>query len=494
MSTGTRVAPATGQRHRDELGLERELLTGLATLAQAQDAGDQRHWARFRSRLAAVDVTADARAAEHRLETASERLRTLLLRRGHRLDEEHFRSPDSTGDRRLPSGLAFPHSYERGLPVAHLENRLAAGPVPDGWHKTVVTFNSCMAGLGHVFQSLVHMLSPDQRRPLSVAYWGDYFETDLLLEYLGSAVLRYDKVDTAGLTQCLRRGGHEVLLIEPVRYNWELDVLDVTALLRAWRAAAARPRIIVVDTTLVSPLWPTRAVLAGLAGLGDVLVVELRSGLKLDQQGLELANLGIAEIYSPAGPAPSAVPSHQQLAETMRLARATTGAGIPVAAAAALDVGFIADPAWTRRHAGQVYANNARLARELESVRGVFAEVVHPALGAATPGVAQSPFVIVKLTEDTLHNHGLLLAALRREVARRGIRCTHGSSFGFRSHRFETIVPRVARREGLFKIASGSRSGPFLDTLIEVLRDLGGLPDMAALHARYPDLKAIPLI
>jgi hypothetical protein len=488
MTTGTQAAPATGRRHRDELSLERELLTGLAALAEAQSAGDERQWARFRARLAAIDVGADPLAAEHRLETASEQLRALLLRRGHRLDEEHFRSPDSTGDRRLPSGLAFPHSYERGLPVAHLESRLASPP-PDGWHGEVVTFNSCMAGLGHVLQTLVHMLRPDERRPLSVAYWGDYFETDLLMEYLGSAVLRYDKVGVGDLTETLRRGGHDVLLIEPVRYNWELDVLDVSALLRAWRSAPDRPRIIVVDTTLVSPLWPTRAFLDGLTGLGDVLVVELRSGLKLDQQGLELANLGIAAIYSHAGP-----PTAGQLASTLRLARSTTGSGIAVAATAALDTGFVADPGWTRRHAGQVFATNARLARELAEVRGIFAEVVHPALHPGTPGLAQSPFVIVKLAEDTLENHGLLLAALRREVARRGIRFTHGSSFGFRSHRFETIVPRVARREGLFKIAAGSRSGPFLDIIVDVLRDLGGLPGMAALRARFPDLKAIPLL
>jgi hypothetical protein len=469
-------------------GLELELLTGLVDLAASQGAEDEPDWKACRTWLHDVDLAGDPLDAEHHLEEASERIRALLLRRGHALDERHFRSPDSTRVRNLPSGTPFEHSYERGLPVAHLEKRLSPTDLPDGWEHESVVFRSCMAALSHVLQSLVHMVRPTEQKPLTVGFWGDYFETDLLLEYQTSPVLRWSKIAPDDLESTAR---HEVLLLEPVRYNWTLDVLDIASWVRAWRHAPTRPKIVVVDTTLVSALWPRNRVLTALSGLGDVLVIEVRSGLKLDQQGLELANLGIVDIHSHVGQ--GGVPTAAQLATVLRLARGTTGSGPSVADAAALDAPFLFDAAWNRRHAGQVFANNARVAHEIADVRGVFANVVHPSLQPTPGGISQSPFVIIELAEDTLVNHGLVLAALRRETARRRIRFTHGSSFGFRSHRFETIVPRVAAPQGLFKVAAGARTGPFLDAIIEMLREIGGLPGIASLLARHPDLEPVPL-
>ncbi|MEU7530395.1 hypothetical protein AB0A74_32030 [Saccharothrix sp. NPDC042600] len=461
------------------MSLELDLLTGLIDSAAGQGAEDEPEWKACRAWLHDTDL--DGVDLEHHLEDAAQRVRALLLRRGHALDERHFRSPDSQEARFLPSGGSFDHSYERSLPVAGLESRLGAGDPPPGWEHTCVVFRSCMAALGHLFGTLTHMLRPTERRPLTVGFWGDYFETDLLLEYQSSSVFSWRRIapgDVAGTLSC------EVLLLEPVRYNWSLDALDVGAWVRAWRESPVRPRIVVVDTTLVSPVWPTERVLRALGG--DVLVVEVRSGLKLDQQGLELANLGIVDVYSRGG---RGVPTAEQLGVVLRLARSTTGAGPSVADAAALDVPFVGDPAWQLRHAGAVLANNARVAAEIADVQGVFAEVVHPSL----LGVGHCPFVIVRLAEDTLVGHGLVLAAVRREAARRGIRFTHGSSFGFRSHRFETIVPRVAEGRGLFKVAAGAREGPFLDGVVEVLREIGGLPDLAALQAKYPNLEPVPL-
>lgn len=54
-------------------------------------------------------------------------------------------------------------------------------------------------------------------------------------------------------------------------------------------------------------------------------------------------------------------------------------------------------------------------------------------------------------------------------------------------------MPRVADGRGLVKVAAGSREGPFLDAVIEVLREVGSLPDLAAPHAKHPDLQPVPL-
>jgi hypothetical protein len=101
--------------------------------------------------------------------------------------------------------------------------------------------------------------------------------------------------------------------------------------------------------------------------------------------------------------------------------------------------------------------------------------------------------VVVHLEEDTLENHGLLLAALRYECRVGRLTAAHGSSFGFRSHRFETIIPRVARQQGLFKVCAGARSGPSLNQLTGTLRNLGRHKSFEALRKAYPTLQPVPL-
>jgi hypothetical protein len=247
-----------------------------------------------------------------------------------------------------------------------------------------------------------------------------------------------------------------------------------------WRRQAVRPPILVLDTTLSSPVWPTAAVLQALAvPTGAPLVIEVRSGLKLDQQGLEVSNLGIVGIYQhdvPLHPGLSA----ERVAETLALARAISGGGLPVAASAALDVPFLLDERWTRLHSGQLFRNNARLAERLAAVTGgLFSTVAHPVLD----GGGHAPFVVVELPDDDLADYGLLLAVLRHEVDRRGLIAIHGSSFGFRTTRFETIIPNRSRGQALFKIAAGARTGPSLEAFAQLMAEIGGYRSMRELAA-----------
>lgn len=69
----------------------------------------------------------------------------------------------------------------------------------------------------------------------------------------------------------------------------------------------------------------------------------------------------------------------------------------------------------------------------------------------------------------------------------------HGSSFGFRGTRYETIIPRAADAVGLFKVAVGSRSGPSLGALVDVMRHLSAFPSFAAMRRAMPSLKEVVL-
>jgi len=473
------------------LAIERDLLVTMATLAAEQQDVDSDDWTSLAADIRGIAPdAADELATETGLVAAACRIRTLLLRRGRRLEEAAERSPDLSLARVLPGGDALRYSYERNLPTETIERKIAsrAATLPQGWERRTVAFSSGMAAITNVLHSIAYLLAPTEARPLRIGFWGDYFETDLALEYVSSTIVRPCKLGPDELARAWDGTRTlDVVLIEPTRYNWTLDAVDASALVNGWRRGPGRVPVIVLDTTLTSPAWPTAAVLDALVTSGGApLVIEVRSGLKLDQQGLELANLGIVEIFQHERSINPELTA-SRVEEVCRLARGTAGTSLPLASSAALDAPFILNERWTRLHSGRMFQHNAWFAERLAEEgadRGLFSAIAHPALGSGGSR-AVSPFTVLHLREDGLDNHGMLLAVIRHEVARRGLHAVHGSSFGFRTTRFETIVPRKSRGAGLFKVAAGARGGPSLNRFTDLLTEIGRFPSMAALRDAY---------
>jgi hypothetical protein len=85
----------------------------------------------------------------------------------------------------------------------------------------------------------------------------------------------------------------DVLFVEPVYCDGQFGVLKLEDLPRT-------RRIVVLDTTMVGPDYDMSPWLRADAEDGACpLVIAFSSGLKLDQAGLELANVGIIELIEP---------------------------------------------------------------------------------------------------------------------------------------------------------------------------------------------------
>ncbi|WP_084960937.1 hypothetical protein [Thermoactinospora rubra] len=477
----------------DGLQLEIETLAELTRLCRSS-SDDERRFRPIADRLAAVSALTRTAplAAERELEQIAVRLRRTLLARAHEHADPHFRSPVHGPAKALPSGDTISYIYERSANPTGLERRVAtAAPAPRGWRADHVAFSSGMAAISAVLQCYRSMVRATEQDPLRVGVWGGYFETDMVLELLRSGSFTWEAIPD--LLSAVGRGGFDMLFVEPVRYTWDLTALDLGAFARAWRGRShRRTRALVFDTTLASFTWPGGRVLEALRDGSPLLVIEVRSGLKLDQQGLELANLGIVSIYSCHED--EGTPTAEQFGQYLRMIRSITGTALSMDAIAALDAPFLADPVWLARHAGQVFINNRDLAGALAHETGLFSKIAHPSLTVVEGPLRHAPFVVCQLAEDTIDNHGFLLAVVREEARRQGICLDWGSSFGFRSHRWETIIPRVRDRRGLFKIAMGARTGPSFHAAIELFRRLARYPDFATLRRDYPGLAPLDLM
>lgn len=389
-------------------------------------------------------------------------------------------------------------NYARQAPPVELEvleRRFTESrpPIP-GWTSKHLLLNSGMAAVATLLQALENFVRPDHDRPLRSAMWGSYYETLYLME-----VLRHEPFDWElcrgqdRLLELIGAGQVELVFVDPLAYDWDLDTLDLDAFLKAWYSRPEHgPHILVLDTTLSGNRFPLADFLERL-GPSTHLVVHLTSVLKLDQEGLELANAGSLSFYTPVHRSEAVTPLFESLTQIRKLTRT----GLGSVARRQLNVPFL----FHQDYSNRVFAQNEFLATQVDVSRGgIFERIAHPALGPRKDlDWAVAPFVIFHLTEPTLLHQGMLLEILVDQAEKRGILFVIGASFGFRTHRFETIIPDVphglmgpldARRDSpksLFKIAMGAGRGPAARAIVELMQEIADQPDFETLDRTFKD-------
>jgi hypothetical protein len=203
------------------------------------------------------------------------------------------------------------------------------------------------------------------------------------------------------------------------------------------------------------------------------LLVRLSSGLKLDQAGLELANVGVVSLYRHADQSFALDP-----VEKLKKARVLTGAGLGFDAIGALEAPWFLDRDFARRYADAVFENNALLAARLSEIDGLFSQVSHPSLGNKG---AQAPFVLLQLREDDPENYRRLEEIIARTAKERQIRFDKGGSFGFRGHRYEAILPEAGEITPFLRVALGARKGWSRDGVVALLCEIAAAKSLATL-------------
>jgi hypothetical protein len=429
------------------------------------------HRAQFLAWMDAVEqslrhIAADVLSLETALEEAARDLRILCLRAAHLAADRSLRSPLAAEDCRRPDGRRIEFGYERDLDPALLERRIA-GLQPTTWPGDHLAFSSGQAAMSAVALAAREVLPQAKDGPLRVRHTGGYFETRALFEIFARCGLyHYSQVEDDAAN-----AAPDLLVFEPVYYDGigRLKIADVALLARRLRAAE-KPLIVIVDATLIGLEFPLNGFLAGLAGYGGPIVL-LRSGLKLDQAGLELANVGTVAVHCRSG----ITPSVEELGSALRNIRTLTGSGLSFDANNALSFPWCLEPQTTNAHCARIFANNARLAATLQdSAR--FPVVAHPQLEAQLdldpPRWAQAPFCILRLGDGaTEDDYQEIAVRIQAEAENRRLRFDRGGSFGFRGHRFDVVVPEDGTPPFL-RIAMGARGGAGRDGVIELLRQL----------------------
>ncbi|EEB79589.1 hypothetical protein GPB2148_2521 [marine gamma proteobacterium HTCC2148] len=402
------------------------------------------------------------------------------------------------------SGGAY-YIYERVKGAVPLEQRLNTGaPAAGDWQSSHVLFTNGMAAIAAVLTCLRQWrekLLPEAGRAHRLDACIGYFESFKLLRLMNSTELPCTNYrDSEEVLALLASGATDMLFLELIAYDWVQSVIDPAKILAALESRPSdRPWVLVVDSTLLGAAFDMMALLAAMGDRSPVMAVEVRSGLKLDQVGLEFANVGLVKVFgcTHADSEQSTIAS--EFVQALASARKVLGTGLSIQQSAVLDAPWVFHPQLTAAHTQRIFDHNRRLARAMSGIPGMFAQVHHPALGEQSQlAWAESPIVVMTFHpgEDTEENHKLLLAVIAHEVRQRGLVFHRGCSFGFRHHRCEIVVPESGYihqgggPRGFLKVAMGVREGPSLEGVIQLLQALAQFADFDALRTAYPDLSS----
>ena len=386
----------------------------------------------------------------------------LTLRRGwlakaHRPGDATLKSPCEGDVAHLPDGATVPFGYERELGMDLLEKRMPlCYPVPHGWQSVRVLCRSGQAALS----CLLHLVARPElqaerfsMKPLKVLHAGRYFETDSLLNLWPRQVFEFTDPKESQV---------DVLVGEPVHCDGQFDLSAPSSLPNVKHA-------LLLDTTLTGPVVDVAGWLAKVEGSFAAI---FRSGLKLDQAGLELANVGIVQLFVRQGSGSSAAAEGEKLKEI----RALTGSGLTLDEMAALSAPWFLDPAYFSQYTKRVFANNAALAHAIGPDSALFDSRCHPSLISPE---AVAPFCAIRLRRGDASDHARLLRRVEVEIDRRRLKLDKGGSFGFRGDRCELIEPDPKAGRPFLRVALGYRGGPNRDGIIDLFHELSALQSLA---------------
>ncbi|MDJ0626710.1 MAG: hypothetical protein QNJ44_00510 [Rhodobacter sp.] len=395
------------------------------------------------------------------LQTMTSEIRARYLEGLSEITSRRWRTP--------PDGIAMPfpgggepyaYTYDRQHPPKALESRMTTTE-----QTGVMLCSSGMAALNVVFQAFNFLM--DRRRTL-VAF-ASYFETLSLLR-IGPFSDRWSRARSeTELSELIMDGKVGIVLLEPVHYNWQLVATDWTDIVTAL-SDCDHPPIVVLDTTLSGDCAMQTSLIERLRSVTPALIC-IRSGIKLDQQGLELANLGIVEFWCDD---PQLL---EKVGSTLKTCRSICGATLTWPDACALAPEPIFGPESFRTYSGLVFETARDLFDRLKQSGELFASVSHP----EPPWPA--PLVVMELADGGSDNYRDLATLLDHEQRRRGLHWQMSGSFGFRTHRYETILPEELLRpgethSGALKIAAGCYAGARHEGIIELLLELSSYPDL----------------
>ncbi|RCW65895.1 hypothetical protein [Saliterribacillus persicus] len=395
---------------------------------------------------------------EKELQNLAQKIREYWIDKGIDAVKYMYKSPDKYKSYYTHYGSEVKYGYERCLEPDFLEERIHE--VYSEWTGFTLLFSSAMSSITTVLNMINKVLN---KKMVNGCFVGGYFESYNLFNNYN---IFGTKIDIVNDTFHLIKENVEELdfyIIEPVKYNLELDITDLEDLLDKLNNMESNKAVfLIIDITLLGNSFDKQSILNALFHKGNILVFFVKSGIKLDQNGFEFANCGMLSMYA-------SIEQYnlvRKLEGYLKSFRATTGVGI-----SGKDLSLLDFPSFGKDkvHSEKILYNTSVLAKEIKLENDfIFQHIAHPTYKSEL-SYAKSPMVFLRVNTSEESDCKFIIDYIREKIKEITLSIEVGNSFGFRQTRVEYIKTLEKDPKFIIKIAPGSYRGLIFYKIIDTI-------------------------
>lgn len=286
-----------------------------------------------------------------------------------------------------------------------------------------------------------------------------YFETRIYLESLVNRGILSSEFDEGS------RNNYNVFIFEPIKYLLNLEVTNLQKLIHDINISSSKIIFVIMDSTMHNYNKLLLNIEKNLLRKKNVIFIDIRSGIKMDQLGLEIANFGVATWYVHV----ENIKYAEFLFSFIGQYKGLVGDNISYNRLVSLEL-FSAIEA--EQYALRIRNQVLDFLKEIEIKSNRYIKSIdYPSL-KYEQGELCMPFLFIKFNLECKHEYEQLLDNIVYVCELYGVFLPYRNSFGFRYPSIEYICD-YKTEELVIKLCLGVYKGALYYLLLQIINDLG---------------------
>lgn len=321
--------------------------------------------------------------------------------------------------------------------------------------RKIVLYNNGMAA----FRGTIDIIDILTKDVLKIGKSVGYFETRIYLESLINKGIASFEIEDDNSNNC------NVFIFEPIKYLLRPTVTNMDKLISRINASTAKTIFLILDSTLHSDTELFSKIEDKLSEKKKIIFISFRSGIKLDQQGLEIGHLGIVTWYINQENRRYAENAY----EFIETYKGVLGDNITYNKLVSLEI-FSAYE--TKKYTNKIISICKEFVESLKIESHEYIEkVIYPQF-VYDGETLNMPFLFIKFQLQTKAEYERLMRNIIDICEMNGVFLPYRNSFGFRFPSIEYICDYQSG-ENVIKLCLGVYRGVLYELLLYILCDLG---------------------
>lgn len=399
-----------------------------------------------------IELNDDIIKNEKILQDCTNLIRTKWLKKVNDLTSMYNQSPWRGQEPKDINGQIVPYTYGTLVNDEHT-SKLLEGFEIKGREKRTYLYNNGMAAI----RGTIDIINSFIRDNIKIMCDGGYFETRIYIETLKNCGFSVNSTEDNEY--------FNVFFAEPIQYLLHLPKLDIERFIAKITTSKAKVKFVIIDSTMDCSTHLFSIIESKIRNNQNIIYIEVRSGIKQDQFGLELANLGISTWYI----SKKNKNFGDCLFQYIKTHKDIVGDNISYNKMMIISKCSFEKSIEYKNLIHRIAYDFYR-SLVIESHKYIL-EIIYPRLETDYE-ILSMPFIFIKFRLSYKESYEILLDNIINVCKRKGIFLPYRNSFGFRYPSIEYIYD-FKTKECVMKISLGVYKGALYNELLSIINDMG---------------------